>query len=152
MRYLFHSHVRTSLLAVVLYGAIGIALVQPDLSTDAKALIALAVLAALLALAVLTMEPGVVESSEPSQTVPPATLTANEIATLLWLMRRGKQRFTETSESIWSMHQMGIVVRPWQGCNAWMVSNEIWNEREDFMSARLLLYTPDRFPQDGAFM
>jgi hypothetical protein len=79
-------------------------------------------------------------------------LTANEVATLLWLMRQGKQRFAETSESIVSMYDKGIIVRPWIGCGAWMVSDKIWNEREHFMSARRLLSTPESFPQNGAFL
>ncbi|EPE96683.1 hypothetical protein [Rhizobium grahamii] len=149
---MFYSHVRTSLLAVVLYGAVGIALIQPDLSTEAKALIALVVLAALLALVVLTMEPALVNPTQSSEPPPAATLTPNEIATLLWLMRRGKQRFTETSESIWLMHQKGVVVRPWQQCDAWMISGKMWDKRDAFMSSRLLLYTPDKFPANGAFL
>ncbi|KQV80476.1 hypothetical protein [Rhizobium sp. Root1220] len=79
-------------------------------------------------------------------------LTANEIATLLWLMRRGKQRFAQTSESIGSMFDKGIIVRPWSGCRGWMVVDRIWNKRDRFMSAREMLPTPESFPQNGMFL
>ena len=156
MMHYINGNVRVSILIVLLYGAVGLALSRPGLSLEAATIFALATLAAALLLIVHARASDHEHSNVSYQAINPATislvLTANEVATLLWLMRRGKQRFAETSESITSMQDKGIIVRPWSGCSAWMVRDGIWNERERFMSARLLLSTPKNFPQNGAFL
>ncbi len=156
MMHYIGGKISTSLLVSIMCGSVSLILIRANVSHEAaKVVLALATSAAALRLIVVAKRQNYERSGVHQLSTAasfPLTLTANEVATLLWIMRRGKQRFVETSESIRSMYNKGIIVRPWSGCSAWMVADGIWNERERFVSARRLLPTPEDFPQNGAFL
>ncbi len=81
-------------------------------------------------------------------------LNANEILTILWLMRRGRSRFVEASRYIETLAHKGIVHHSgrWDNTIVWAIDERVWSTRVQFQAARHLLSTPNHFPPDGVFM
>ncbi|MDJ1633199.1 hypothetical protein [Rhizobium rhizogenes] len=79
------------------------------------------------------------------------TLTDEEKATLIWLLRRGQQRLGESSYSIASLRDKGILERPSRAAIVHVITDAVWEVREDFLARHAHVRLQPTFPNNGVF-